>query len=136
MVNLDALWPLAFERYDAHLANEVLERARGAYEEVHGRAVPYELLIPEGAVALDPSVLGRLLVHLEAKSVAAEAAHVVFVAAFFGDALYFFEGPVFIDALLRANGLPNGPVADRLRAFRARERGPTLALPATTGEGE
>ena len=130
LLPLDALWPLAFERYDALEANDLLDRARAAYETHHGQAVPYEVLVPDGALALDPSILGRLLVHLEAKRVSAESATVVFVAAFWGASLYLFEGPVFIEALLRANGLATGDVADRLRAYRARLAGPILALTA------
>lgn len=127
---LARLESLAFHTCNAADANEELARLRDERELEYGRAIAYEIVAKEGG-ALDPSLLPRLAVHLEAKRIQLTSCPELFAGIFAGETLYFVDGPDLVAALLSHAGLSPSQVPGYVAAWQRAEEGNTrLALPA------
>ena len=122
---------LAFRRCPAQEANAALASVREEYENAHGRAIAYELILPAGDEAPEASLLPRLWVHLQGKRAASVRCPELFAALFHESTLYFVHGPLLLAELLRDAGLAEVDLAAHVAAWSERAEGrspPRLAL--------
>jgi hypothetical protein len=103
----DELLRLAFDRAPANLANQAITHVRAEVGATGGRAVSYELMLPDGHVRafLLDTTLPRLVNHLESLGMTLSGCGGLFLSVFFGDTLYFLHARDVLALLSRWSGL-------------------------------
>ena len=103
----DELLRLAFDRAPANLANQAITHVRDEVGAEGGRAVSYEVLLPDGNVRafLVNTTLPRLINHLESLGMTLTGCGGLFLSVFHGDTLYFLHARDVLELLSRWSGL-------------------------------